>query len=111
VVKTFRALWRGEEGFVVSSELVLIATLLVIGLLVGLVAIRNAVTGELADVARAIGNTDQSYSYTGITGHTAAVSGAAFVDNPDHCENQGDAAAGSVNQCITVTIAPRSEVD
>jgi hypothetical protein len=99
-----RALWRGEEGFVVSSELVLIATLLVVGLLVGLVAVRNAVTAELADVARAIGNTDQTYSYSSITGHTASVTGAQFDDNADHCENQADAAAGSVNQCIDVNV-------
>ena len=40
-------LWRDEAGFVVSTELVLIATILVIGLITGLVTVRDAVAEEI----------------------------------------------------------------
>ena len=48
-------LWYDENGFLVSSELVLIATLLVIGLIVGLSEIQHGVVQELNDVGDAIG--------------------------------------------------------
>ena len=40
-------LWKDEAGFLVSAELIFVATILVIGLVTGLVAVRNAVTSEL----------------------------------------------------------------
>ena len=60
-----------ESGFIVSSEMVLIATMLVLGLLVGLNTLRNSITSELDDIADAIGNINQDYSYSGLTGHSA----------------------------------------
>ncbi len=55
-----------EGGFIVSLELVFIATILVIGLLVGWVAIRDALVFELHDVAEAAGSLNQSYAYRGV---------------------------------------------
>ena len=56
---------RNEEGAIVSLELIFIITLLVIGLTIGWVAIRNAAIAELHDIAEAVGNIDQSFYYTG----------------------------------------------
>ena len=36
-----KRLWKDEAGFVVSTELVLLATVAVIGLLTGIVAVRD----------------------------------------------------------------------
>ena len=58
-----RKLLRDEAGFIVSAELVLVATLLVIGLIVGLSSIQHAVVAELNDVADAIGKLNQSYTF------------------------------------------------
>ena len=63
-------LGRDERGFIVSSELVLVASLCVIGLVTGLTCVRDAGNGELGDVAHAIGSLNQSYSYTGFHGCT-----------------------------------------
>jgi hypothetical protein len=52
-------------GFVLSSELILILTIGVIGMIVGLNCLQNAIVTELADVANAIGDLNQSYSYVG----------------------------------------------
>lgn len=63
--KTLSRLWDDEDGVVLSAELVLIGTILVIGLIVGLANLQNAVVGELNDLGSAIGGADQSYQTTG----------------------------------------------
>ena len=62
---TITDLLNEEAGFIVSAELVLVATLLVIGLIVGLSEVHHATVSELNDVADAIGELNQSYAYTG----------------------------------------------
>lgn len=76
---------KKEAGFIVSAELVLIATILVIGLIVGMVAIRDAVTAEMHDVAEAIGTLDQSYHFNGIQDVplNSEVSGTTWDDSVD----------------------------
>lgn len=91
-----------EAGFIVSSELVLIATMLVLGLLVGLNTLRNSVTSELDDIADAIGNINQDYSYSGLTGHSASVAGTVFDDVEDFCE-VGNQVADTFQLC-TATV-------
>ncbi|MCG6156650.1 hypothetical protein [Rubinisphaera margarita] len=90
----FNALLKDEAGFIVSAELVLIATLLVIGLIVGLSSIQHAVVAELNDVGDAIGSLNQSYWYTGFSkskdfggGFAAYTRGSAFQDETDDCDN------------------------
>lgn len=102
-----RTLWNDEAGFIVSAELVFIATLLVIGLIVGLSEVQHAVNEELNDVGEAIGCLNQSYGFTGfrkvknngqggVFGNNAAVSfGCVFVDRMDDCDgNECDIACG-----------------
>ncbi len=91
------ALLKDEAGFIVSAELVLIATLLVIGLIVGLSSIQHAVVAELNDVGDAIGSLNQSYFYTGFSkaksfggggnSFAAYTRGSAFNDQIDDCDN------------------------
>jgi Flp pilus assembly pilin Flp len=97
----FKKLMNDEAGFVVSSELVLIATILVLGLIVGLTSLRNSITAELADLAAAIGNISQSYSFSAITGHSSSVAGTSFLDAADFCET-AIATSGGDNVCISV---------
>lgn len=94
-----------ESGFVVSSELVLLATMLVLGLIVGLSAVRQALSQELADLATSIARVSQDYSYSGITGHSASVAGSIFTDANDFCETDDDATATNTNACMSVNTA------
>ena len=87
-----RQLLNDEAGFIVSAELVLIATILVIGLIVGLSEVQHAVVSELNDVADAIGELNQSYSFSGFSKRdhraTHAVTyGSDFEDQRDDCDN------------------------
>ena len=84
---TIRKLWNDEAGFIVSAELVLVATILVIGMIVGLVSVRNQVVQELVDVGQAIGNLSQSYGYGGIHKWCMAFTdGCYYNDKIDFCQ-------------------------
>lgn len=93
-------LLKEETGFIVSAELVLVATLCVIGLIVGLSEVQHSVVAELNDVADAIGSLNQTYFTSGFTafkqsfgiGRVKATSyGSFFIDYGDACDN---------NQCM-----------
>jgi len=100
--------WNDEAGFVVSSELVLIGTILVLGVVVGLATVRDQVVQELGDLALAISNINQSYSFSGVTGHTSSTAGSLFSDTLDFCDTSVDA-PGSAPACIIVTITASAE--
>ena len=107
-MKMFQQLWNDENGFVVSTELVLIATVLVLGMIVGLTTLRDQVIAELADVAAAMSDTNQSYSFTGITGHSSSTAGSDFIDNEDFCD---EAVTTPANEhCINMLIDPEDEI-
>lgn len=93
---------QDETGFIISAELVMVATILVLGVMVGLSEVQHAVVGELNDVADAIGSANQSYAYSGFSKvdgswggwcggvvHAYTV-GSAFGDVQDACD---------LNQC------------
>jgi len=104
-MNTIKNLWNDEAGFVVSTELVIVATILVLGLIVGQSTLRDAVVVELSDLATAISNIDQSYDYDQVTGHSASTAGSDFVDALDFCDaaaaegSQGLAGSG---QCVLI---------
>ena len=79
-----------DAGFLVSSELVLVATIVVIGLIVGLAEVANGVNEELEDVGSAVGQINQSYVLKGSYGHKAWVAGCEFHDAADYCDGQFD---------------------
>ena len=85
-MRTLKQLWTDENGFIVSSELILIATILVIAMVVGLQTVHDAVLQEFGDVGAAIGAVSQDYSYGGASGHCSRINGSSYTDNPDECE-------------------------
>jgi Flp pilus assembly pilin Flp len=102
----WKKLFNDEAGFIVSAELVLIATILVIGLVVGLSEVQHAVVSELNDVGDAIGSLNQCYSFSGFSkcdngGRVHAHSvGSHFNDTVDDCDN---------NQCDIACDRPSNE--
>ncbi len=87
MLRLARALWADQNGFVLSAELVIVATTVVLGLTVALVAVRDSITGELTDLANAFRSLDQSYYTSGFVGcrkangvATAWTPGSAFFD-------------------------------
>ncbi|MCA9059098.1 MAG: hypothetical protein KDA85_11380 [Planctomycetaceae bacterium] len=86
-----KALWNDEAGVILSAELVLVGTILVLGMVVGLVELQCAVVAELSDLSSAIGNLSQSYKTSGFRsakqgGDKARTYGASYTDRADACD-------------------------
>lgn len=90
MTRILTALHQDEAGFIVSSELVLIATIAVIGLVVGMAEVANGVNEELEDVGSAVGQVNQSYVVSGSRGHKASTGDSSFKDVYDNCDGQFD---------------------
>ena len=96
------ALWKDETGAIVSAEIMLVATILVIGVIVGLKSVRDSVVTELADVAQAFANVNQSYSYSGVAGHHAFTAGGLFTDLSDFCDSSSSTDPGQASKCVVI---------
>lgn len=83
-------LWKNEDGFVVSAEMILIATIAVLAMVVGLSEVAYGINQELEDTGSAFGSLSQSYRYAGMTGHEGSSGGSAFQDLVDFCDAAGD---------------------
>lgn len=71
--------WNDESGLVMSAETVTLGTVGVLGSIVGLNAMGNAVNDELKEMASAIRSLDQSYGYLGRTGCRSWTAGSCYV--------------------------------
>lgn len=92
MLHNFSKLASDEHGFIISAELVLVLTIAVLGMVVGLAAVRDAVSSELNDLSNAFGAINQSYNYNGLEkelsdgGIHAFVAGSGFNDTSDDCD-------------------------
>ena len=91
--KLINRFWSEEVGAIVSAEVMLAGTILVLGVIVGLKSVRDSVATELADVGQAFSNVNQSYCYSGTSGHAASSGGGHYQDQSDFCDN------GNNNHC------------
>jgi Flp pilus assembly pilin Flp len=99
---------QDETGFIVSIELILLATVVVLGILTGIAAVRDAVVSELSDVAGAMQDLHQGYRINGVRGHSASTAGSDFVDFRDFCDIAEDTNA-AIDNCILINRTPRDE--
>ena len=96
----FTQLLNDETGFIVSAELVLIATIGVLSLVVGLSEVAFNINQELEDLGSAIGSVNQGYKYNGTAGNKGKSSGGTFSDNRD---------AGDGDCDIVCSVSPTGE--
>ncbi len=96
-------LWNDEVGAILSAEIVLVGTILVLGMLVGLVELQCSIVDELNDLGEAFGALNQSYLAAGTASFKAdgtpkgIAYGSHFTDRTDSCDG---------NECAIVCIAP-----
>ena len=92
MLRNFSKLANDEHGFIISAELVLVMTIAVLGMVVGLTAVRDSITQELNDISQAFGAVNQSYNVNGLKKPRADgcphayVAGFGFNDNADDCD-------------------------
>lgn len=97
---TFAQLINDEAGFIVSAELVLVATIGVLSLIVGISEVAFNVNQELEDVGSAVGNLNQTYQFNGAEGHKGKSAGSVFWDFRD---------AGDCDCDVVCNVAPTGE--
>lgn len=85
-----KSLLNDEAGFIVSAELALIATVAVLGLVVGLSEVAYNVNQELEDVGAAASGLDQTFFANCVSGHQGGKHGSGFSDCEDYCGGQWD---------------------
>ena len=73
--------WKDEGGAIVSAELIIIATILILGLITGLSTLQTAIVNEFVDLAWSLRCLNQSYLFRGFTGCKAVTAGSAFTSN------------------------------
>jgi hypothetical protein len=78
-----RKLWNDDCGAVFATEIVLVTTILVIGIVAGLKAVNLATNDELAELASAIGSISQTYAYCGVSGTCASSNGSRYTDQAE----------------------------
>ena len=99
MLNLLKALRQDEYGVILSAEIVIVGTLLVLGVITGTVCLQKSVNGELGDLAKAIDSIDQTYSYSGhrkagVYGNSggccAFTAGSAFNNNECNTTCQND---------------------
>jgi len=98
---------KKNGGFVVTAELLLVTTILTLGIITGMVKLRDQAVAELSDAGSAIGSINQSYTVQGTNwtndlGEIANVSGFAYNDSVD----DGDPGVGGDGYTVTYNGAP-----
>jgi len=86
-------LWNDDCGAIISAELALVLSIIVIGVVVGLSEIAVAVNTELNDLSNAIGALNQGYYFTGFQAggklgdkYKSGASGTRWNDELDDCD-------------------------
>ncbi|HTN74780.1 MAG TPA: hypothetical protein VL096_06015 [Pirellulaceae bacterium] len=92
--------WQEDDG-ALSFEWVLLITLLVIGIVSGVSAARDAIIDELGDIAQATLSFDQSYTFPALIINGIEIFPAQDFDDDagvyDDCDRGGPAGQGLIN--------------
>jgi Flp pilus assembly pilin Flp len=95
--------WKEDEG-VLTFEWILLITVLAIGIVGGLSAVRDAIISELGDVAKAVTALDQSYTIINpmeVRVHTGEPDGASdsiWQDQDEYIEECRPPAPGAIDK-------------
>ena len=95
-----KELLSNEGGFILSAEMILILTIAVLGIVVGLSQVQQAVVGELQDLALAFSGLNQSFATPAFRGcikfgrPISWTAGSGFIDFNNTCIGTGGVAPG-----------------
>jgi hypothetical protein len=76
-----RKLWNDDGGAVITTEWVFVATILILGSITGLVAVRQAILSELTEFTNAVLTVNQSSSFSGQHNGRAHTAGSDAIDS------------------------------
>ena len=99
---------RCDSGSIVTTELVLVSVVALLGIIVAFSSVRDTVVSELTDTSLSVQNTNQSLTYNGTVGASSTTAGSGWNDTLD--VNDGPDVAGAVVG-TDFTGAPENETD
>ena len=79
--RLMQKLWSDDHGALIATEWVFVATILILGIITGLVAVRQAVISELTEFANAVMALSQSYSFAGQSNCLSSTAGSQATDS------------------------------
>jgi len=93
-------LWNDDcGGGSISIEWVFFVTIVVLGSITGLVAVRQAIISELTEVAQALMALNQSFSFSGQTNCESSTAGSSASDTTNGiAEGSVTATTANINQ-------------
>lgn len=80
-LQVLRRLWGDASGAMAPADLILMTAITAIGVIVGLVMVRDSVVQEMGDVAVALDNVDQSFGVQVVMSGVGTVYTALYVDD------------------------------
>jgi Flp pilus assembly pilin Flp len=81
LLNSLRQFLKSEAGAMQAAEYLLMGTIVALGILVGLVSYRDALATEYGDVAAALKNLNQSFTFTLSGGGTSSYSDSVGATN------------------------------
>ena len=92
-----RQLWLDDNGAgTLAAEWLLFMTILVLGIITGLVAVRQALISELTETAQALLALNQSFSFSGQTNCESSTAGSSASDTTNTI-NEGSVGASTAS--------------
>src|SRR5690348_16728539 len=92
-------LWNDDRGLTETIEWLFWVTIVVIGLITGMVAVRQAVLSELVETAQAILALNQSFSFSGQSNCESSTGGSSASDTTNTITNVSvSASTATINQ-------------
>jgi hypothetical protein len=82
MVHLMNKLWKDDQGALIASEYLFVATILVIGSVVGLTNLREAINDELTELGNALLALSQGFVISGSSGTAGSVDGSQAIDTP-----------------------------
>lgn len=80
-------LWNDDAGALIASEYLFVVTILIIGTIIGLAAVREAINTELGEVANALLALSQGFTISGQSGAGGSVDGSMSIDTPGYLQD------------------------
>lgn len=104
-------LWRDERGALLSIEMILVASVVALGTIVGLATFRDALVQELGDVAAGLAMLNHGYQFVAVSKTDTLdniaidlfVAGSTYSDLANFGEPVDPDPVGSPPMCITFT--------
>ncbi len=80
-------LWDDDAGAIIAAEYLFVVTILVIGTIIGLASVREAINTELGEVANALLALSQGYVLSGVSGPGGSTDGSQVIDTPSYVQD------------------------